>query len=203
MSGYDLFVPSISREEIKAKAFDWRYAFGLESTWAVDIPRILEHDLPKIIPGFALRVLLAEAMAGDEARTHHTVPAIDIRVDVYERLCAWDGRARLTAAHELGHLVLHSGESRPRAVVEIKANTIPRHRSSERQAYDFAASFLMPESIVRQFDSPAELAAGCKVTPRAAEVRMRELGLWPKGRPLPEGVEEAIRKMKEQVKRER
>ena len=61
----------------------------------------------------------------------------------------------------------------------------------------------MPQSIVRQFDNPAELAEHCKVTPRAAEVRMRELGLWPKGRPLPKEVEEFLASMKELQKRQK
>jgi IrrE N-terminal-like domain len=203
MSGYDLFVAPINREVIDAKAWAFRYAFGADDAYAPDIARILEHEVPKILSGFALRVLSREAMPADEARTHHTVPAIDIREDIYERLCDWDGRARMTGAHELGHLLLHHGESRPRAVVEIKAKSIPRNRSSERQADDFAASFLMPQSIVRQFDNPAELAEHCKVTPRAAEVRMRELGLWPKGRPLPKEVEEFLASMKELQKRQK
>ena len=96
MSGYDLFVAPINREVIDAKAWAFRYAFGADDAWAPDIARILEHELPKILSGFALRVLSREAMPADEARTHHSVPAIDIREDIYERLCDWDGRARMT-----------------------------------------------------------------------------------------------------------
>jgi Zn-dependent peptidase ImmA (M78 family) len=163
----------------------------------------LEVDLPKLLPGFAIRVLTVQAMPTEEARTFHTVPAIDFRVDVYERLCAGDERARFTAAHELGHLFLHSGQSRPRAVAPIRPNTIPLSRSSEGQANAFAASFLMPESIVRQFSTPTDLASGCKVSLKAADTRMRELGLWPKGRTPPPEYDEFLLKMKALQQRNR
>ncbi|MHB1711585.1 MAG: ImmA/IrrE family metallo-endopeptidase [Acidimicrobiales bacterium] len=43
-------------------------------------------------------------------------------------------RRRLTLAHELGHLTLHSNDV---------------HEDAERQANDFAAEFLMPETAIR------------------------------------------------------
>lgn len=184
MSGYDKIVVPLERNEIEVKACAWRSYFGIADAWVVDVPHVLEIEIPRILPRFALRILPLNEMAEEEARTHHAVPAIDLREDVYERLCSSDGRARFTGAHELGHLFLHSGESRPRAVSPIKSNTISRRMSSERQADDFAASFLMPAHLVRQFNCPTEL------------VRMRELLLWPKGRPPVPEVEEFLRKMK-------
>src|SRR6476646_6900902 len=43
-------------------------------------------------------------------------------------------RSRFDAAHELGHLVMH-------------AKADPNDRSIERQAHDFAASFLLPAEV--------------------------------------------------------
>lgn len=202
MSGYDLFVPYISREELEARACAWRYCFGVQDRWAPDLARLLEHELPKVMPKFALRIQ-DEMPDNDEGRTWHSVPAIDLRADVYDALCHGQPRARFTAAHELAHFVLHTGESRPRAVKPIASTTIPRSQSSEGQANDFAASFLMPEQLLRreQFNSPSDLAAACNVSLKAAEIRMLELRQWPKARqPIPE-VEEFLRKMKEQQKR--
>jgi hypothetical protein len=198
MPSYDLFVDHVSRADIEAKARAWREHFGLRDTWMLDLPRILEIALPSVLPQFALRVLPNDAMPDAEARTWHAVPAIDMREDIYDRLCAGDGRARFTASHELGHLFLHSGEARPRAVAAIRPTTIPRSRSSEMQANDFAASFLMPEHIVSQFANltPADLSEACGVTQSAAEYRMRELRYWPRGRPPIPEVEDFLRKMK-------
>ena len=106
------------------------------------MPRLLEIEFPKLLPGFALRIRTREDMPDEEGRTWHSVPAIDMREDAYNALCNGDGRARFTAAHEIGHLCLHSGMS-PRAAEPIQ-NIIPRHVSLEKQANDFAASFLMP-----------------------------------------------------------
>jgi hypothetical protein len=189
MSGYDLAVEPRSRAELEQLAVAWRDYFGMRDAWAPGLPRLLEIELPKLLPRFALRVLARGEMPDAEARTWHDVPAIDMREDVYDALCNGVPRARFTAAHELGHLFLHSGESRPRAVNAIR-NTMPRDRSSEKQANEFAASFLMPSHVLHgQFDAPAEL-------------RMTELLLWPKRRkPIPE-VMEFLRQMRAKSKRE-
>lgn len=196
MSGYDAVVAPLERNVIESKAFAWRSAFGVPDAWVIDLARILEIEMPRVLPNFALRIRAPEDMQGEEARTFHAVPAIDMREDVYARLCEGDGRARFTAAHELGHLFLHNGESRPRAVQTVRWKTISRKMSSEGQADDFAASLLMPEHIVRQFSGPAQLAEGCHVSTQAALVRMKELRLWPKARPPIPEVEEFLRKMK-------
>ena len=196
MSGYDRVVASRHRADLEQLAVAWRDFFGVVDAWVPDVARLLEIELPKLLPGFALRILTREEMPDEEARTWHSVPAINMREDAYNALCNGDGRARFTGAHELGHLFLHSGESSPRAVKPIQ-NTIPRHMSLEKQANDFAASFLMPEHVVRgQFNTPAELSAGCRVSMEAATLRMKELLLWPKGRPPIPEVEEFLRKMR-------
>ena len=86
MSGYDLFVPYISREELEERACAWRYCFGVQDRWAPDLARLLEHELPKVMPKFALRIQ-DEMPDNDEGRTWHSVPAIDLRADVYDALC--------------------------------------------------------------------------------------------------------------------
>ena len=72
----------------------------------IDLPRIIEFELPKVLPGFVVRVRTGEEMAGDMARTWHSVPAIDMSENTYQRLCDGDAVARFTTAHELGHLFL-------------------------------------------------------------------------------------------------
>src|SRR5215467_12171935 len=99
MSGYDQFVAKLDRNEIEARAYAWRCYFRVPNAWAIDLPRILEIQLPNLLPSFALRILTREEMPDEEARTWHSVPAIDMREDVYRLLCDGDGRARFTAGH--------------------------------------------------------------------------------------------------------
>jgi Zn-dependent peptidase ImmA (M78 family) len=204
MSGYDKYVRRLAREEIEARAYAWRDFFGQREAWVVDMLQILEVALPRLLlPAFTVRVREAEEMPDAEAVTFHSVPAIDFRKDVYDRLHNGGERERFTAAHELGHLLLHTGEARPRAVEPIRSNTIAASQSSERQADAFASSFLMPEFIVREFATPTELSSGCRVSLSAANHRMRELGLWPKGRTPPPEYYEFLKKMKELQNREK
>ena len=52
-------------------------------------------------------------------------------------------RIRMDIAHELGHLVLHSGEDEDNPRV-----TVARDKEREREAFAFGSAFLMPEETV-------------------------------------------------------
>ena len=72
----------------------------------VEIVKIFEHTLTRVGVEFEIATI-------DEMGTKHgeTIPQenkVRIREDVYERACVGYGRDRLTIAHELGHLLLHS-----------------------------------------------------------------------------------------------
>ena len=79
-------------------------------------------------------------------------------------------RARLTVAHELGHLILHAGKSR----FEI----------DDSEADDFAAEFLMPEGAMRrELKIPVTISSLAGIKPRwrvsiqALVYRCKELGI--------------------------
>jgi Zn-dependent peptidase ImmA (M78 family)/DNA-binding XRE family transcriptional regulator len=81
-------------------------------------------------------------------------------------------RSRFDAAHELGHLVLHSEDH------------IPHGREQEQEANHFAASFLMPKSSVLahmpRCPSTRQIVAGkriWKVAAMALTHRLYEIGL--------------------------
>jgi hypothetical protein len=63
--------------------------------------------------------------------------------------------------------------------------------SAEWQARKFAAYFLLPDHIVRQFGNPRALAESCHVSLRAAEIRFQEVGHI--HRTVPECVSNLIR----------
>lgn len=85
-------------------------------------------------------------------------------------------RNRFTIAHELGHYVLHSRlGQQPIRVARAESNAL------EWEANWFAAAFLMPrDEFVQRHGTGASipyLAAQFDVSPAAAEVRARALGL--------------------------
>jgi len=92
--------------------------------------------------------------------------------------CKDERRRRFTIAHEIGHFVLHPERSRPERGGGVNA----AWQSQEREADQFAAELLMPESLVRQavVEQGADafrLADRFDVSLAAMRVRLRRLGL--------------------------
>lgn len=80
-------------------------------------------------------------------------------------------RIRLSVAHELGHLVMHETLMQPL-------------RDAERQAYEFAAEFLLPEQAIRDELIPPITLAGLVplkkrwgVSLQALTIRARDIGV--------------------------
>jgi hypothetical protein len=114
----DFLVPPKSAKEIEIKALDWRYALGVEDAWAPDVIDLFEKKLPKLFPDYTLTVRSDEEMIaiGDaEAYTTFNPPLIAVRDSVYLAAMRTEGRARMTFAHEFGHLVLHPGAAKLRS----------------------------------------------------------------------------------------
>lgn len=176
----DFLVPSKSAKEIEAKTLAWRDAFDVSNAWAPDVIDLFEKKLPRLFPTYALTVRSDEEMLaiGDaEAYTEFNPPLIAVRNSVYLLAGRNDGRARMTFAHEFGHLVLHPGAAKLR----IEGGNQPTEglrpfESAEWQARKFGAYFLLPTHIVRQFGSPREMAEACHVSLQAAEIRFKEVG---------------------------
>ena len=87
-----------------------------------------------------------------------------------------EARRRFTVAHEVGHVLLHGI---PEAAAARGGGG--RYKSRERQVERFAAELLMParfvRAAVRQYGLGADqLAALFKVSRRAMEIRLEELG---------------------------
>jgi Zn-dependent peptidase ImmA (M78 family)/DNA-binding XRE family transcriptional regulator len=90
---------------------------------------------------------------------------------------ALTARANFTAAHELGHLLLH------RNVPANIAWSSAQHKEIEKQANDFASAFLLPEATFREFvrhpslDLFRALKAKWRVSIGAMIMRSRSLGV--------------------------
>ena len=91
-------------------------------------------------------------------------------------------RSRMDAAHELGHLVLHSHLSKK--FLEDKDKT-KKHALVEHQAFRFASSFLMPADAFRSdvwmtsLEALLSLKERWKVSVKAMIMRCDQLGMIP------------------------
>lgn len=117
-----------AREEIERAAAETRRAWGLQDGPVAHVVRELErHGIP-----------VARLTMG-----HHTVDAFSTWTATRPLVLLADDksdnyvRSRFDAAHELGHLVMHR-------------DSMPGTKEVERQAHDFAASFLLPEPAARE-----------------------------------------------------
>src|SRR5207244_2949555 len=121
------------------------------------------------------------------ATTSFDPPTIAFRESEYRSLVAGKPHARFTAAHELGHFLLHGTDKNlNRATGNIVSKSGTRYLSVEWQADLFAANFLMPEHLARNFADRWELAENCQVSIGAAQRRVRDLGIWKESRSLPD-----------------
>jgi Zn-dependent peptidase ImmA (M78 family) len=187
----DAFVDGLSARAIEERTLAWREAFGVGDQWVPDMLTIMEHQLPSFLPDFAFVVRDDERMADAEAYTQFRPPRIVVRESVYQLASEHEGRARMTLAHELGHFVLHKGLGKARGPLSEGSRISKPFNSAEWQARKFAAYFLLPEQVVRQFSSAAELSEGCRVSLQAASIRFTEI-IRPAAKQLPDCVAERI-----------
>lgn len=162
-----------TRAEVEVIAGEFRRAFSLDPNSRVSMLPLLEYGIEELIEDFQFQVVEDGALGGAEAvtGTHERVIAMTNRT--YRALERADGRARFTAAHEVGHLLLHCGMPTYYAFgAENDPLTCP-----ERQANIFAAAFLMPEAAFRKMRSVAEAREAFGVSKDAALCRARHLRL--------------------------
>jgi Zn-dependent peptidase ImmA (M78 family) len=189
----DLIVTKRTQVQLNALAMDWRRSLDIGDVWAPEIVGIFEQRLPTIIDGFELIAQDDRLFHGKEG--YAIFPKIFIPKSTREKAVRWDGRSRMTVCHEFGHLVLHPDAQLPRMVDGNRPAPIADlRRSAEWQARKFAAFFLMPDHIVREFQSAIELAEHCKVSRQAAELRFAEVGHV--RRELPPSIKQFIEEMR-------
>jgi Zn-dependent peptidase ImmA (M78 family) len=159
-----------SRDEIEELAWRARAALGLRPYDKVPVAKILERVVPELIREFELRVVDHGRLGDAEAITDFAKPIITFDVRVYDEMCRNAPRARMTGLHELGHLLLHTGQTG----LAFMPRYDPR-MDLEKQANIFAASFMMPECAFKQVRSIKEVMSRFGVSRDAACFRARTL----------------------------
>ncbi len=114
------------------------------------------------------------ARFGEDAEgiTSHKENMIGLRTDVYMGASNGNGRDRFTAAHELGHYIMHANEglALPRRC-ETSTKTFC---DSEWQANQFAREFLVDIRQLHHFQSAAEIAHHFGVSQQVASIQLDE-----------------------------
>jgi Zn-dependent peptidase ImmA (M78 family) len=142
--------------------------------------RLIELVLPQVIDDFDYDIVPDRELGDAEATTSMTEKTIKISESCYEAARRGESRYEFTLAHELGHLLLHTG----RPVQLARGTKVKAFVDAEWQADTFAGAFLMPADEVRRCGSTSEIMRKFGVSRQAAEVRCRILGVNPPFLPL-------------------
>lgn len=172
MTGQDFQVPPRSWDWIDDYADRFRSHFGLADVPHFPVVDVIERVLDYKMNFCRFEVGDADEMGGAEGLTCPKGEFIMLRSDVYRGAINDDGRDRFTAAHELGHRMLHTNVPLARAMTSGRIDAFKR---SEPQANQFAAGLLMPRRFFRKSDTPMIVMARHGVTQSAAENRLEFL----------------------------
>ena len=163
-------VPPCSRVEIRNFAREIRKAFHWDEAY-FPVVDIVDLVLPRMDDSFLLVIEEEDVMGADHGRTMPDQNIIMLRQDVYDGACGGRGRDRMTIAHELGHLFIHSGLPLTR---RISREEIPPFRSSEWQANCFGGELLISADHVGDCVCANDLVGKFGVSLEAATKQWRE-----------------------------
>lgn len=206
MMASDFFVTPVSNKQIEHEAIKLRSQLDLMDAKNIDIVRLLEFDIENLINGFKLIIRDdAEMLVNghfEEAYCEFHPPRIVVSNHIYENAALGDAHARMILAHELGHLMLHSGYNRSKAhsmmsnSYENDLGNNLRKNGAESQAKRFAAYFLMPKHIVQKMKSPEEISKILGVSLYSAKIRFESHEVSRK-RTLSASMRDALNKFKQ------
>ena len=153
----------------------------------LDVDRLLEVVVPKHLGvDFSVADFQPPMEAVVTPASEATRAQLLLASTVYEALAHENPRARFTAAHEVGHVVLHVRQLQQQIVSYggpslFRKNQIPPYRDPEVQANVFASRLLMPTGAFRLAleqlgPEVVDLALLFNVSERAAAIRADQIG---------------------------
>lgn len=171
-----------TKDMIEEIAWRARGSLGLSPFDRVPVAALLEFAMPRLMPDFEIRVANRGTLGAAEAITDVAKPIITFDERVYDGLCRNKARPRMTAMHELGHLLMHTGQTGLAYMNHPDPNV-----DLERQADIFAAAFMMPECAFKQVTSISDAMRRFGVSRDAASYRARSLKMFRllRGKPIP------------------
>lgn len=172
MAGDFRAVKPMTSKDIERVVSQLREVLGLTTGKPVNMVNLIERVLPDLLPGYTFCVLPDDEMPGMDGLTatggEFTIYLSDT---IYVGLCNGDPHALMVAAHELGHLILHSHQSPAFARRTHDDDRV----DPEWQADRFAEMWLMPREGVERCRSARHVAAKYSVSDDVAQRRFDEV----------------------------
>ncbi len=163
----------LARKSISELAKEIRYSLNYEGTRYFPIIEFIELILPQIDSLFELEIKPNCEMPDKCGETFPNDHRIVLNEDIYEKALKGDGFARLSCAHEVGHLLTHTGTNVSLCCLKPGERLKP-YEDPEWQADVFAGELLAPSYLISGL-SAEEVAKNFGVTVRAAEVQLKKL----------------------------
>jgi len=135
-----------SWESIDRDAFLFRKAIGAHKDKYIDVVGVLEHVLDNLMGEIELRIIEDKDAETYEGCTSLDGKTIFLRNSVYVGANNGIKRDRFTVAHEIGHAVLHAGQTPTMAL--LSRHPDKPFCQSEAQANRFAAALLVPFELM-------------------------------------------------------
>ena len=160
-----------SAREVEQIAIEARLHLGLAPGDRVSMTPLLEQVLYDVLKDYDFQVEDDAVMGDVDGLTDSRRPIIKLKNSVYAALQRAEPRARMTAAHEFGHLLMHCQMP---TYYASSAKPDPL-RDPERQADIFASAFLMPREAFIECRTVSEVRRRFGVSKDAALCRARRL----------------------------
>jgi hypothetical protein len=159
--------------QIRNFARDLRKKLEIDHRYSPDLYEIL-HRLHKVLPKFKLKEVEDADLPFAEAKAHCESGILQVTKSTLVALDKYgDPRARWTAAHEIGHIVLgHTGRrfrKRPNEPITDK------EKQFETEADVFASEFLSPTHLAIEYSTAAEISRRFQLSVDASARRVDEL----------------------------
>lgn len=162
-----------SRVEIARLAWAVRQISGFDSSiLPFPIMSFLENTIPEFCPKFNYDIRENGSLDGcARAITYPDKFCILIEEGVYNGACEGVGKDRMTIAHEVGHLFMHTGVPLAKNYERIPVKIF---ENSEWQADVFAGELLAPARLIKGM-FPEQIANTCLISRKAAQAQIRAL----------------------------
>ena len=162
-----------TEQQIERFAQMVRRELGVAPNDRLAMQPVLEFALGDMVDGAYLAVAPDNEMEGAEGRTDWHRPVITLSAGTYAALSRGDARARSTAAHELGHLLMHT----QKPVFHYRSKSHDCRVDPEWQANAFAAALLMPADAFRKMKTVSQAKKTFGVSRGGALRRARGLNV--------------------------
>ena len=166
-------VKAKSRKDIRKVARFIRDITGYTNSLYFPIVEFLEFTLPQLVPEFQFEILPYKKMRNKCGETFPAEHKIILNEAIYNKAVNGDGFARLTIAHEIGHLLMHNTDSISLCKVQPGEKLKP-YEDPEWQADVFGGELLAPYYLIGGM-SINDISKYFAITKKAASTQLAKL----------------------------